>query len=66
MGPAEKPTPKNSGTVARRAHRGLPETLGLIYQGSQWILLLRNFGAGGGCGWGVGDKGEPEAVGEIS
>ena len=29
-------------------------------------LLLRNFGVGGGCGSGVGDKGEPEAVGEIS
>jgi len=28
--------------------------------------LLRNFGVGGGWGSGVGDKGEPEAVGEIS
>src|SRR6516164_6038069 len=28
--------------------------------------LLRNFGVGGGCGSGVGDKGEAEAVGEIS
>src|SRR5260370_31823425 len=27
-GPAEKPTPKRSGTVARRAHRRLPESLG--------------------------------------
>jgi hypothetical protein len=30
------------------------------------VELLRNFGVGGGCGSGVGDKGEPEAVGEIS
>src|SRR6516164_11094672 len=27
-GPGEKPTPKRSGTVARRAHCGLPESLG--------------------------------------
>ena len=30
------------------------------------LLLLRNLGVGGGCGSGVGDKGESEAVGEIS
>src|ERR1700731_1700226 len=30
------------------------------------FVPLRNFGVGGGCGSGIGDKGEPEAVGEIS
>jgi hypothetical protein len=41
---------------------------GWIFTRTEPIIegLLRNFGVGGGCGSGVGDKGEPEAVGEIS
>jgi hypothetical protein len=44
----------------------IEELLQMISTGEDLTDLLRNFGVGGGCGSGVGDKGEPEAVGEIS